>query len=136
MSMKFYNVTLRTNGADRVIRVPSPTGVQATDAAVPLMREGEQIIGIEEVEDDGLQRADGFPPKTQAEELAPVTPGMAATDISSATSVAPEARTVAPEGQGGQHDELLDAGQEEVFSRTEVESGRIEHNAAVGGSDQ
>ena len=29
-------------------------------------------------------------------------------------------------------DELLIDGQEEVFSRTEVESGRIEHHAAAG----
>jgi len=31
-------------------------------------------------------------------------------------------------GLGGPEDELLEAGQEEVFSRTEVETGRIEHN--------
>ena len=36
-------------------------------------------------------------------------------------------------GQGGPEDELLQAGQEEVFSRTEVESGRIEHHAESGG---
>lgn len=36
-------------------------------------------------------------------------------------------------GLGGPEDELLEAGQEEVFSRTEVESGRIEHQADAGG---
>ena len=36
-------------------------------------------------------------------------------------------------GLGGPGDELLDAGQEEVFSRTEVESGRIEHRSDAGG---
>lgn len=38
-------------------------------------------------------------------------------------------------GQGGPPCELLEDGQEEVFSRTEVESGRIEHRAEAGGSD-
>lgn len=32
-------------------------------------------------------------------------------------------------GLGGSEDQLLEAGQEEVFSRAEVESGRIEHHA-------
>lgn len=32
-------------------------------------------------------------------------------------------------GLGGDEDELLEVGQEEVFSRTEVETGRIEHHA-------
>jgi len=36
-------------------------------------------------------------------------------------------------GLGGSEDELLEAGQEEVFSRTEVESGRIEHHTEAGG---
>jgi hypothetical protein len=31
-------------------------------------------------------------------------------------------------GLGGPEDQLLEAGQEEVFSRAEVESGRIEHH--------
>lgn len=31
-------------------------------------------------------------------------------------------------GLGGPEDEILEAGQEEVFSRIEVETGRIEHN--------
>ncbi|HEY0600305.1 hypothetical protein [Brevundimonas sp.] len=37
-------------------------------------------------------------------------------------------------GLGGPDEELLESGQEEVFSRTEVESGRIEHHAEAGGS--
>lgn len=36
-------------------------------------------------------------------------------------------------GQGGPIDELLEDGQEEVFSRTEVEMGASEHQAAAGG---
>jgi hypothetical protein len=32
-------------------------------------------------------------------------------------------------------DELLDTGQEEVFSRTEVELGRIEHASGAGKAD-
>lgn len=39
-------------------------------------------------------------------------------------------------GMGGPQDELLQAGQEEVFSRTEVESGRIEHQADTDGSGE
>ncbi|MEJ6791091.1 hypothetical protein BrevBR_16230 [Brevundimonas sp. BR2-1] len=35
-------------------------------------------------------------------------------------------------GQGGSRKELLEDGQEEVFSRTEVETGRIEHKAEAG----
>ena len=37
-------------------------------------------------------------------------------------------------GLGGPEDELLETGQEEVFSRTEVESGEIEHQAETGGA--
>jgi hypothetical protein len=76
--MKFYKVTLVSDGSSREIRVASPTAVQAGDAAAPLMRRGESIASIMQVEDDGLHQADGLPPKTQAEELAPVTPGVAA----------------------------------------------------------
>ncbi|NJC40341.1 hypothetical protein GGQ87_000599 [Brevundimonas alba] len=36
-------------------------------------------------------------------------------------------------GLGGPEDELLESGQEEVFSRTEVESGQIEHHVEAGG---
>jgi hypothetical protein len=58
--------------------VTSPTDTQAADAAAPLMRAHEAILSIRETPDDGLQQADSPPPKTQAEELAPDTPGMAA----------------------------------------------------------
>lgn len=37
-------------------------------------------------------------------------------------------------GRGGPEDELLESGQEEVFSRTEVELGRIEHQSGAGGA--
>ena len=37
-------------------------------------------------------------------------------------------------GLGGPEDELLESGQEEVFSRAEVESGRIEHQVEAGGA--
>lgn len=37
-------------------------------------------------------------------------------------------------GRGGPEEELLESGQEEVFSRTEVETGRIEHQAEAGGA--
>jgi len=38
-------------------------------------------------------------------------------------------------GRGGPEDELLEDGQEEVFSRTEVEDGHIEHHVDAGGDD-
>ena len=37
-------------------------------------------------------------------------------------------------GLGGPPDQLLEDGQEEVFARSEVESGNIEHQAAAGGT--
>jgi hypothetical protein len=42
---------------------------------------------------------------------------------------APPATGLVVGGLGGDEHELLESGQEEVFSRTEVESGRIEHPA-------
>jgi len=36
-------------------------------------------------------------------------------------------------GLGGPEEELLESGQEEVFARSEVESGRIEHAVTAGG---
>ncbi|HYC67080.1 hypothetical protein [Brevundimonas sp.] len=39
-------------------------------------------------------------------------------------------------GLGGPEDELLESGQEEVFSRTEVESGAIEHHSEAGGTGE
>jgi len=41
--------------------------------------------------------------------------------------------SVAQGGRGGPLDELLDDGQEEVFSRYEVEHGLIEHHTEAGG---
>lgn len=82
MTDKTYEVTLATASGDtRTVTVPSPNGVQAGDAARPLMQEGESILGIAETQGDGDQRLDGRPPRTQAEELAPVTPGAAAVNI-------------------------------------------------------
>ena len=83
--MRFFKVVLVRDGQTREIRVPSPTGVQAGDAAASLAHPGEAIQSIEEVEDDGLQHADGPPPKSQAAELAPVTPGAAAAPAPSET---------------------------------------------------
>ncbi len=79
MTMRFFKVVLSRDGVEREVRVPSETSVQAADAAAPLMAAGDEILSITEVEDDGLQQADALPPKTQAEELAPVTPGAAST---------------------------------------------------------
>lgn len=78
MTMRFYRVTLGRDGARRDVRVASPTDVQAGDAAAPLMKPGEAIAGIDEVEDDGLQSVDASPPKSQAAEFAEVTPVVAA----------------------------------------------------------
>lgn len=81
MHTQFYDVSVGSDrGPRRTLRVVSPTDVQASDAAAPLMREGEAILSITPVRDDGLQHADGPPPRTQAEEMAAVTPGMAARD--------------------------------------------------------
>lgn len=38
-------------------------------------------------------------------------------------------------GRGGPDDELLIDGQEEVFARTEVELGRIEHDTTAGSGE-
>lgn len=78
MTMKFYDVALIRDGETRIVRVPSPTDVQAGDAAVKLARPGEVMGGITEVHDDGTQQADGLPPLSQAEEMASVTPAAAA----------------------------------------------------------
>nr|WP_303683791.1 hypothetical protein [Brevundimonas naejangsanensis] len=77
--MRFYEVVVGSDsGPQRTLRVASPTDAQAADAAAPLMRAHEAILSIRDVPDDGLQQADGPPPRTQAEELAPCSPGMAA----------------------------------------------------------
>lgn len=39
-------------------------------------------------------------------------------------------------GQGGPDTELLEDGQEEVFSRTEVETGRIEHKSGAANGEE
>lgn len=65
MTMKFYKVTLVRDGAEREVIVPSKTDVQAADAAVALARPGESLGPIVEIEDDGLQHADGLPAGTQ-----------------------------------------------------------------------
>ncbi|HEY0599636.1 hypothetical protein [Brevundimonas sp.] len=63
--MRTYRVTVGVEGgSSRVIKVPSKTDVQAGDAAVPLMSEGESILSIEET-DDPYQEVDGLPPGTQ-----------------------------------------------------------------------
>jgi len=79
MTNKTYSVSLETqNGANRDVTVLSPTGVQAGDAASPLMAEGESIVEIAELRESVLRDIDGEPPKSQAAELAPVTPVAAA----------------------------------------------------------
>ena len=86
MSMRTYAVTVGIDGgATRDVRVVSPTDVQAGDAARSLMSQDESILAITEVEDDDLG-ADAGPPKSQAAELAPVTPGEAAAPEPGATS--------------------------------------------------
>lgn len=47
----------------------------------------------------------------------------------------PSSSGAAVGGRGGPDDELLIDGQEEVFSRTEVEMGRIEHGTTAGGGE-
>lgn len=77
MSLKTYSVTLGSaGGATRDVTVASPTDVQAGDAARPLMTEGESILEIRETHTDAP--VDAGPPLSQAAELAPVTPGVAA----------------------------------------------------------
>jgi hypothetical protein len=72
MTQKTYEVTLQTpTGDTRTVVVPSPTGVQAGDAARPLMADGEAIVSITELPESDTRDLDGGLPKTQAEELAP-----------------------------------------------------------------
>jgi len=79
MTNKTYSVSLETQeGTRRDVTVLSPTGVQAGDAASPLMVEGDSIVEITEVPENASRDPDGGPPKSQAAELAPVTPGAAA----------------------------------------------------------
>jgi hypothetical protein len=79
MSRRLYKVGLgQDGGPSRQVHVMSETDVQAGDAAAPLMAPGEAILSIEQIEDDGSVLVDAPPPKSQAAELAPVTPGAAA----------------------------------------------------------
>ena len=81
MSLRLYRVALgRDRGSPRDVHVMSETDVQAGDAASPLMTPDEAILSIKEIEDDGTVLVDAPPPKSQAAELAPVTPGAAAAD--------------------------------------------------------
>jgi len=81
MTLRVYEVTLGRGGQTRTVRVPSETDVQATDAAIPLALPGESVLSVKAVEtyvgQDDLQAA---PPRSQAAELADVTPGAAASD--------------------------------------------------------
>lgn len=54
-------------------------------------------------------------------------------DSKPARKPAPKSAGLVVGGLGGPEDELLESGQEEVYSRTEVESGEIEHQAETGG---
>jgi len=81
VSLRLYRVALgRDEASARNVHVMSETDVQAGDAAAPLMSSGEAILSIQEIEDDGTVLVDASPPKTQAAELAPATPGVAAAD--------------------------------------------------------
>ncbi|WP_313008232.1 hypothetical protein [Brevundimonas vesicularis] len=81
MTLKTYAVKLGDpSGVERAVTVPSPTDVQAADAARPLMRENEVILSVAQLDDEAASDAvtlDAAPPKRQAAEFAPVTPGHA-----------------------------------------------------------
>lgn len=63
--MRIYRVTVGVEGGPtRVLRVPSKTDVQAGDAAVSQMSEGESILSIVET-DDPYQEVDAMPAGTQ-----------------------------------------------------------------------
>ncbi|MDO1559447.1 hypothetical protein Q0812_08405 [Brevundimonas sp. 2R-24] len=66
MSMRIYRVTVGRPGEEpRTLQVPSKTDIQAGDAAVAAMSEGDYILGIEEV-DDPYQQTDAMPAGTQS----------------------------------------------------------------------
>ncbi|AQR61816.1 hypothetical protein BZG35_09225 [Brevundimonas sp. LM2] len=67
MSERLFRVTLEGPEGTRDVIVPSPTEVQAADAAAIEAREGEAIAGIQEVDADE-NTAETPPPPTQAEE--------------------------------------------------------------------
>ena len=65
VSMRIYRVSVRNESGDvRDVTVPSKTDVQAADAAGPLMKPGEEILDVVEI-DDPFQRVDAPPPGTQ-----------------------------------------------------------------------
>lgn len=77
--MKTYSIVFASPGGEtRKVKVPAPTDVQAGDAARPLMAENESIVSIEHIAGEDMDALDADPPKSQAAELAPVTPGAAA----------------------------------------------------------
>lgn len=80
MTMRFYEVEIERRGARHVLRVPSETDVQAADAAAPHLFDGDFILSIKEVGDDGLQHADATPPVSQAAEVSDLSEGAASTD--------------------------------------------------------
>ena len=78
MSLRLYEVALGGGAAEsRTVHVMSETDVQAGDAAAPLMREGETLLSIREIPDDGTARVDAPPPRSQAAEFDDATPGPA-----------------------------------------------------------
>lgn len=70
MTMRFFKVTLEGPNGRRELVVPSPTEVQAADAAVVKAMPDEAVAGIVEV-DSEYQHADALPPTTQVAQ----TPG-------------------------------------------------------------
>lgn len=63
--MRIYRVRVGgADGAERELKVPSRTDVQAGDAAAALMKPGEAILSIQET-DDPYQRVEGPPAGTQ-----------------------------------------------------------------------
>ena len=79
MTERLYTLRIgQTDGRERSVQVRSETDVQAADAAAPLLSGGETILSISEIPDDGAVVADAPAPQSQAAELAPVTPGVAA----------------------------------------------------------
>jgi len=79
VSLRLYEVILARAGSEaRTVHVMSETDVQAADAAAPLMAEGDSILSIREIPDDGAAKVDAPPPRSQAAEFAQATPGAAA----------------------------------------------------------
>ena len=66
MTERLFRVTLEGPDGQRDVVVPSPTAVQASDAAVVDARAGEAIVSIHEVDADA-HHPDVAPPVTQAE---------------------------------------------------------------------